>query len=231
MKNVRQPGVIADSVPAAEMAAYQNGAKDIVWCRQLAEDFANLVPAGCTDLVVKNSASPTETYIDNLSVQSLVSGENGKGKALRFYNRVISHLRSLKTAKITDPIGIPTAEQETDIGTKQYKNATAYWRSAVGPLGVHPAIAAMQERVAVRNGRGARERKHQGEHGVVQDVDEEEEPIKTAIDGKAILNVACANLSITAEEEDIFAEERLGQLTMENTRLNKERDSDNRRWI
>ena len=42
MKNVKQPGVVADSVPAAEMGAYQHGAKDIVWCRRLAEKYANL---------------------------------------------------------------------------------------------------------------------------------------------------------------------------------------------
>ena len=106
MKNVKQPGVVADSVPAAEMGAYQHGAKDIVWCRHLAEEFANLVPSGCTDLVVAKSAPPTDTFIDNLSIQSLVSGENGKGKALRSYNRVISHLRSLKRELLTNPLGI-----------------------------------------------------------------------------------------------------------------------------
>ena len=96
MKNVKQSGVVAYSVPAAEMGAYQH------------------------------SAPPTDTFIDNMSIQSLVSGENGKGKALRSYNRVISHLRSLKREQLTNPIGIPTLERLTDIGTKQYKNATAF---------------------------------------------------------------------------------------------------------
>ena len=231
MKNIKQPGVVADSVLAAEMAAYQHGAKDIVWCRHLAEEFANLVPVGCTDMVMRNSAPPTSTFIDNLSIQSLVSGETGKGKALRAWNRVISHLRSLKQEYLTDPIGVPTIEQQADIGTKQYKNATAYWREAVGPLGDHPALRAMQERVQVVNGRGPRKRDFRGVAGSVLEEEEEEVEVEEDVDGTAILNVAMASDRVTEEMDLCFALEQLGRLTMENTRLNADRDSEHRRMI
>ena len=182
-------------------------------------------------MVVHNSAPPTPTFIDNLSIKSLCSGENGKGKALRAWNRVISHLRSLKSENITDPIGIPTIEQQADIGTKQYKNATAYWREAVGPLGDHHALRALQERVRVVNGRGARKRDFLGVAGAELEDEEEEVEVEEDVDGTAILNVAMASDRVTEEMDLCFAQEQLGRLTMENTRLNADRDSEHRRLI
>ena len=186
--------------------------------------------SGCTDSVVAKSAPPTDTFIDNLSIQSLVSGENGKGKALHSYNRVISHLRSLKREHLTNPLGIPTVDQLADIGTKQYKNATAFWRAAAGALGDHPAIRAMQERVGVVNGRGSRKRDRDIE-AAIQDEVTEDDAEDDDIDGTSVFNLALASLSVTEEMDRDFAEERLGQLTMENTRLNAERDGGYRRAI
>ena len=182
-------------------------------------------------MVVHNSAPPTPTFIDNLSIQSLVSGAMKRGKALRAWNRVISHLRSLKSENITDPIGIPTIEQQADIGTKQFKNATAYWREAVGPLGDHHALRALQERVRVVNGRGARKRDFQGVAGAELEEEEEEVEVEEDVDGTAILNVAMASDRVTEEMDFCFAQEQLGRLTMENTRLNADRDSEHRRMI
>ena len=89
----------------------------------------------------------------------------------------------------------------------------------------------MQERVGVVNGRGAWKRGRDGEVAIQDEVTEKDDAGDDNFDGTSIFNLALASLSVTEEMDRDFADERLGQLTMENTRLNAERDGGHRMAI
>ena len=155
-KSIKQPGLVADSVPVLELEALHHGSKDVIFTRHVFEEIAGLFSKGSTEISVTGSASPTVCAIDSQSIKDLVCGISGKGKALKSYNRTISYLRSAKDLSLIKPIGVPTAEQQADILTKQYKSPTEYWKAAVGPLGEHPAIDDMLDRVIAQHGRSGR---------------------------------------------------------------------------
>ena len=216
-RNSKQPGLVSDSVPAAELAAYQMMAKAGIWCRHLSERFAGVVPKATTDLTVPNSPPPTWIGIDSGSVQSLLSNENGSGKGLRSYNRVINHLRSLAREKLFNPVAISTEDQLADIGTKQFKSPTLYWRSAAGAIGDHPALRAMQNLVRDTNGRSQK---------TVQPMDTEDNPVLAEkVQVHTLINHPTPPTDTDTEDF------RLGTITMENTRLNADRDNQYRQQI
>ena len=164
-RNTKQHGLIADSVPAAELAAYHLMTKSGIWCRHLLERFAGIVPDGSTDLVSPNSAPPSWVGIDSGSVQSLLSNQIGNGKNMRSSNITIHFCRSLTREKLFIPVPISTVDQLADIGTKQHKSPTDYWRAVVGAIGVHPAILDMQNRIRQAHGRSDKRRKLDGGEG------------------------------------------------------------------
>ena len=102
-------------------------------------------------------APPTWLGQDNSSIQSMTMIESSKGKGLRRCTRVISHCRSLVKEKLITVELVPTIKQEADLMSKQFYSPTSYWRAAIGPLGDHPALRDIQERV--RNRRGSRKQR------------------------------------------------------------------------
>ena len=154
-KSRKQTGLLATSVPAIELSACHDGTKsDLIPTRHVFEEIAGLVPRGCCDFVVEASAPPTTCALDSQSIHDLLTGVNGRGgKQLRLYNRLISFLRSAKQEGLINPIAVPTEDMHANLLTKQMKSATQYWREAVGPLGEHPALSALLDRVISKHGR------------------------------------------------------------------------------
>jgi hypothetical protein len=154
-KSRKQTGLLATSVPAIELSACHDGTKsDLIPTRHVFEEIAGLVPTGCSDFVVDASAPPTTCALDSQSIHDLLTGVNGRGgKQLKLYNRLISFLRSAKQEGLINPIAVPTEDMHANLLTKQMKSATQYWREAVGPLGEHPALSAMLDRVITKHGR------------------------------------------------------------------------------
>ena len=228
-RSIKQPGLVADSVPVLELGAIHHCVKDIIICRHVAEEIAGLLLKDCTDLKVSKSAMPTLCAIDNQSIKDVISGTNGQGgKALKMYNRTISFLRSARAESLINPIGVPTEEQQADILTKQFKSASAYWKAAAGPLGEHPALTDMLHRVIFRNGRSERW-KHDGNKSVPV-----EESIETE-SADAVININSKNTNFSDldlnmlfqellggrfADEDDYELDRIGHLTAFNTAFN-----------
>ena len=215
-KNTKQHGLIADSVPPGELSAYHMATKHGIWCRHMLERFAGIVPNGSTDFVVPNSAPPTWVGIDSGSVHSLLSNETGSGKGMRSYNRIIHFCRSLTREGIFEPVAISSEEQLADVGTKQFRSPTTYWRTVSGALGNHHAILDIQERVRQAHGRSNKKRP------LNDDKDR---------DNKQKVSIFSLNVSDCLETDEETVNKLLGKLTMDNTRANAERDDKYRQQI
>ena len=230
-RNMKQRGLIVDSVPAAELSAYHAMVKAGVWTRHMLERFAGLVPASCTDFVVKNSAPPTWVGLDSASVQSLLTNDTGSGKGLRSYNRILHHLRSQTEVMLFNPVAIPNEEQLADIGTKQFKSATTFWRDVVGALGMHHAISDMRGRVQRAHGRSDKKRAYDedGEDGEKANGEDISGGGGESIEREIEVNSLSRHSPLPPDEdaEDLHR----GHVTFENTRLNAERDNQNRQEI
>jgi hypothetical protein len=180
------------------------------------ERFSGIVPNNSTNFVVSNSAPPTWVGIDSGSVQSLLSNETGNGKSMRSYNRIIHFCRSLAREKLFIPVAVSSQEQLADIGTKQFRSPTAYWRLVSNALGDHPAILDMQERVRQAHGRSDKKRQLDGEDKI---------SINEAGDDNDKPNTFTLNAHVPMHTDEDKANKILGQLTTENTKNNSERDN------
>ena len=187
-----------------------------IWCRHMFERFAGIVPNDSTDFVVPNSAPPTWVGIDSGSVHSLLSNETGSGKGMRSYNRIIHFCRSLAREGLFEPVAISSEEQLADVGTKQFRSPTTYWRTVSGALGNHHAILDIQERVRQAHGRSDKKR------SLNDDKDQ---------DNKQKVSIFSLNAFDCLETDEETANILLGKLTMDNTKANAERDDKYRQQI
>ena len=238
-KSRKQIGLLATSVPAIELSACHDGTKsDLIPTRHVFEEIAGLVPTGCSNFLVEGSAPPTTCALDSQSIHNLLTGINGKGgKQLRLYNRLISFLRSAKHEGLIDPIAVPTEDMHANLLTKQMKSATQYWREAVGPLGEHPALTAMLNRVISKHGRSDKrsrlvsktENVNSDSAGDSNSVSSEpiEEVLLVSHHDEAKISFVEANsafqklLNENFDDEEDFKLDRLGILTVCNTISNK----------
>jgi hypothetical protein len=93
---------------------------------------------------------PTQIAQDNLGVVNTVNNICFNHKALMPLSRMVNHIRGLVAAKIILPIKVPAAQMSSDGLTKPTISPTLVWTKAAPILGAHPALTAIQHRVALK---------------------------------------------------------------------------------